>query len=118
MTRSPIVERLPRECVACKPADVFQHDFNVHINSIGLAAIDMPDGCASIQPLASPGIREILGNVFDIQAGYYLDPLNFTIHSNYFGDRFGTGQSNVAGHTWNYFQNNFRPRYQTSRQGL
>ena len=104
--------------------DVFQHDYNVHIGSVGATvmhrpgdpgmppictAVGTPAGCTSI------GAREILANVFDIAVDTTFDARDFTIHSNYFGGgNFGT--VNSATHTWNIFQNNFY-RIPTPRLG-
>ncbi len=94
--------------------DVFRHDFNVHIASLGASVLALPGDAAGTTPLcaavAAPqcpttGKRELLGNVFDIAADSAFDARDFTIHSNYFGDRIA--MANTASHTWWYFQNNF-----------
>ena len=71
--------------------DVFQHDYNVHDSSLGVAvmnrpgpaghictAVGVPIGCTSV------GVREMFGNVFDIAQDTFFDPDGFIIHSNYF----------------------------------
>jgi hypothetical protein len=83
-------------------ADIFRHSYNVHTSSLGPSIFHRPDQCSSEGPLTT-GLREIVGNVFDILADTGLDAYNFTIHSNYFGNQIVVS----VRHPWNKFQDNF-----------
>ena len=85
--------------------DIFRHDYNTHAGSLGASVFHRPGDAAGTQPVASGGMREIIGNVFDILADTGLDAMDFTIHSNYFAAQIGT--QNQQTHAWRYFQNNF-----------
>jgi hypothetical protein len=95
---------------------VWRHNYNVHSGSLGpevmvrggsvdtsplCTAIGTPAGCLSA------GIRELIGNVFDIKADSNFDATDFNIRSNYFADKLGICISCAQIHKWASFQNNF-----------
>jgi hypothetical protein len=82
--------------------EVFRHDYNVHAGS--LASTVFTRGGTS-PALTSGGVREVVGNVFDIAADSGFDGNTFIIHSNYFGGGFGLANSSSV--TWSLFENNF-----------
>jgi hypothetical protein len=82
-------------------ADIFQHDYNTHAGTLGYVLNRFGDGTGPA--LATGGVREIVGNVFDTSVGQ-VDPQDFVIHSNYFAA--GIGFYHVDVHRWMIFQNN------------
>jgi hypothetical protein len=86
-------------------ADTFQHDYNVHTGSLGGTVLNVGYSNAGGGPVPTTGVREVIGNVFDVDADQTGDYQGFTIHSNYFGA--GLGIAHAATDAWWYFQNNF-----------
>jgi hypothetical protein len=94
-----------------QPTDTFQHDYNVHTNSLGAGVLHVGGSGGVVGPTGG-AVRELTGNVFDIDADAGLDIEGFTIHSNYFGDGLTTLHTDQD--TWWYFQNNFYRRSNSS----
>jgi hypothetical protein len=97
-------------------SEVFRHDFNVHVNTLGASLISGPGiiyplcNAVSAPNCPAVGVREIIGNVLDAPIGSPSDGLSalgFTIHSNYVGAGIETTGSGTPGNTWTMFQNNF-----------
>jgi len=92
--------------------EIFQHDYNVHTNSLGASqaggaatSVMLRDGISPA--MATGSVREIVGNVFDTQMeANTFDAMSFTIHSNYFGA--GLGEIlNSSTTSWALVENNF-----------
>jgi hypothetical protein len=98
-------------------ADVWRHSFNVHTSSLGTTVLHGPVGSSA----RTTGIRQMVGNVFDIATDSGLDAKDFTIHSNYFGgfgSNGGLGTIKSATSVWTIFQNNIHPGWHPGGGGI